>query len=118
MLRGMGDHSGIEWTEATWNPVSGCSKISPGCDRCYAEGITRRFPKTYPQGFKLTMREAAVDLPLHWRRPRTVFVNSMSDLFHTDVPEEFIARIFDVMERCPQHTFQVLTKRAERPSRE
>lgn len=113
----MADHSGIEWTEATWNPVSGCTKISPGCDRCYAERVTRRFPKTYPQGFTLTLRRDALDLPLRWRRPRVVFVNSMSDLFHTDVPESFIAEVFDVMRRCPQHTFQVLTKRGERLAR-
>ena len=113
----MSDHSGIEWTEATWNPVSGCTKISPGCDRCYAERMTRRFPKTYPNGFAVTLKPDALDLPLHWRRPRTVFVNSMSDLFHTEVPEAFIAQVFDVMVRCPQHTFQVLTKRGERLAR-
>jgi protein gp37 len=113
----MADHSGIEWTEATWNPVSGCTKVSPGCDRCYAERVTRRFPRTYPQGFQLTLRPGALDLPRRWRRPRTVFVNSMSDLFHTDVPEAFIRSVFEVMAECPQHTFQVLTKRAERLAR-
>jgi protein gp37 len=113
----MADHSGIEWTEATWNPVSGCTKISPGCDRCYAERITRRFPKTYPDGFKLTLRPDALELPRHWRRPRTVFVNSMSDLFHVAVPNVFIERVFEVMAQCPQHTFQILTKRAERLAR-
>jgi protein gp37 len=117
MLPAMADQSSIEWTEATWNPVSGCTKVSPGCDRCYAERITRRFPKTYPAGFALTLRPDALDLPLRWRRARTVFVNSMSDLFHVDVPEEFIAQVFTVMAACPQHTFQVLTKRAERLAR-
>lgn len=113
----MADHSAIEWTEATWNPTIGCTKVSPGCDRCYAERMTRRFPKTYPQGFALTLRPDALDLPLRWRRPRTVFVNSMSDLFHAEVPETFIAQVFDIMARSPQHTFQILTKRAERLSR-
>src|SRR5690348_6690934 len=113
----MAEHSAIEWTEATWNPTIGCTKVSPGCDRCYAERITRRFPKTYPHGFALTLRPDVLDLPRRWRQPRTVFVNSMSDLFHADVPEEFIRQVFDVMMQCPQHTFQVLTKRAERLSR-
>lgn len=113
----MADKSAIEWTEATWNPTIGCTKISPGCDRCYAERITRRFPQTYPQGFALTLRPDALDLPKHWRRPRTVFVNSMSDLFHADVPEAFIAHVFRVMGECSQHTFQVLTKRGERLAR-
>jgi Bacteriophage protein gp37 len=113
----MADHSGIEWTESTWNPTVGCTKVSPGCDRCYAERMTRRFPATYPQGFELTLRPEAIDLPRRWRRPRTVFVNSMSDLFHADVPEAFIRQVFDVMTECPQHTFQVLTKRAERAAR-
>jgi protein gp37 len=113
----MADHSHIEWTEATWNPTSGCTKVSPGCDRCYAERITQRFPKTFPHGFDLTLRPTALDLPLHWRRPRVIFVNSMSDLFHADVPESYITQVFDVMKRCPQHTFQVLTKRAERLAR-
>ena len=111
------DHSGIEWTEATWNPTSGCTKVSPGCDRCYAERITRRFPQTFPNGFRLTLREDALEIPLHWRRPRLIFVNSMSDLFHVDVPEEYLQRVFDVMRRTPQHTYQILTKRAERLAR-
>lgn len=110
----MSDHSGIEWTEATWNPTSGCTKVSPGCDRCYAERMALRFPKTFPNGFDLTLRPSALELPLHWRRPRTIFVNSMSDLFHVDVPESYIAQVFDVMRRTPQHTYQVLTKRAVR----
>jgi protein gp37 len=115
--RRMADHSGIEWTEATWNPTVGCTKVSPGCDRCYAERITRRFPGTYPQGFALTLRPDALELPFRWRRPRAVFVNSMSDLFHADVPEEFLRQVFEVMSQCPHHTFQVLTKRAERLAR-
>lgn len=110
----MADHSGIEWTEATWNPTTGCTKVSPGCDRCYAERLALRFPKTFPNGFALTTRPAALELPLRWKRPRIIFVNSMSDLFHSEVPESYIADVFDVMRRCPQHTFQVLTKRAER----
>ena len=113
----MADHSSIEWTEATWNPTSGCTKVSPGCDRCYAERIALRFPKTFPNGFALTLRRDALDLPMHWRRPRMIFVNSMSDLFHVDVPDAYIADVFDVMARTPQHTYQVLTKRAERLTR-
>src|SRR5579859_360047 len=109
----MADHSAIEWTEATWNPTTGCTKVSPGCDRCYAERLTRRFPKTYSQGFTLMLRADVLDLPLRWRRPRIVFVNSMSDVFHRDVPDDYIKQIFDVIVRSPQHTFQVLTKRAE-----
>jgi protein gp37 len=111
------DRSGIEWTEATWNPTSGCTKVSPGCDRCYAERITRRFPQTFPQQFQLTLRPDAIEAPLHWRRPRLIFVNSMSDLFHSDVPESYIREVFAVMERTPQHTYQILTKRAERLAR-
>ena len=111
------DNSAIEWTEATWNPTSGCTKVSPGCDHCYAERITRRFPKTFPNGFSLTLRPNALDIPLRWHRPRTIFVNSMSDLFHSEVPEDFIQSVFDVMCRTPHHTYQILTKRAERLAR-
>lgn len=111
------DHSPIEWTDATWNPTSGCTKVSPGCDRCYAERITTRFPGTFPNGFTLTLRPDALEIPLRWRRPRMIFVNSMSDLFHADVPEIYLQRVFDVMRRTPQHTYQVLTKRAERLAR-
>ena len=89
----------------------------PGCDRCYAERITQRFPNTFPQGFRLTVREDALEIPLHWRRPRLIFVNSMSDLFHVGVPEEYLKRVFDVMHQTPQHTYQILTKRAERLAR-
>ena len=113
----MSDHSAIEWTEATWNPTVGCTKVSPGCDRCYAERLVLRFPKTFTNGFELTLRPDALDLPFHWRRPRLIFVNSMSDLFHADVSEDYIARVFDVMVRTPRHTYQVLTKRAERLGR-
>ena len=111
------DRSNIEWTESTWNPTVGCTEVSPGCDLCYARKMTQRFPQTYPNGFGLTLRRHALDLPLRWRSPRVVFVNSMSDLFHADVPESYIAEVFSVMERCTQHTFQVLTKRAERLAR-
>jgi len=111
------DRSNIEWTESTWNPTVGCTEVSPGCDRCYPRRMTRRFPQTYPNGFDLTVRRHALDLPLRWRSPRLVFVNSMSDLFHADAPEDYIAEVFSVMECCPQHTFQVLTKRAERLAR-
>lgn len=111
------DHSSIEWTDSTWNPTVGCTKVSPGCDRCYAERVTQRFTQSFPRGFELTLRPDALELPLKWRRPRMVFVNSMSDLFHAGVPDAYIASVFDVMVRCPQHTFQILTKRAERVAR-
>jgi protein gp37 len=113
----MADHSAIEWTEATWNPTVGCTKVSPGCDRCYAERMALRFPRTFLNGFDLTLRPDTLELPLRWRRPRTIFVNSMSDLFHVDVPDSYIQQVFDVMVRTPQHTYQVLTKRAERLAR-
>jgi protein gp37 len=113
----MADHSGIEWTEATWNPTIGCTKVSPGCDRCYAERITQRFRTNFPNGFQLTLRPEALELPRKWRRSRMIFVDSMSDLFHADVPEPYIATVFDVMKDCPQHTFQILTKRAQRLAR-
>jgi protein gp37 len=111
------DHSAIEWTEATWNPTSGCTRVSPGCDRCYAERITRRFPKAFPNGFALTIRPDALDVPLHWKRPRFIFVNSMSDLFHQKVSDEYLQLVFDVMRRTPHHTYQILTKRAVRLAR-
>lgn len=114
----MGDKSAIEWTEATWNPVTGCTKVSLGCQHCYAETMSRRLKAMgqshYINGFEPTVHESALDLPLRWKRPRMIFVNSMSDLFHDDVPTDFILRVFDVMRRAPQHTFQVLTKRTER----
>lgn len=110
--------SKIEWTESTWNPVTGCTKISPGCKNCYAERMAMRLKvmkqPNYANGFNLTLHEHALNLPLKWKKPQTIFVNSMSDLFHKSVPEEFIQRVFDVMNRAPWHTFQVLTKRASR----
>ena len=114
----MAQASSIEWTEATWNPVTGCTKISPGCAHCYAERMAKRLKamgqKRYRNGFKLTLHPDVVEVPLRWKRPRTVFVNSMSDLFHEDVPVEFIANCFAAMEQASQHTFQILTKRPER----
>ena len=114
----MGTNSTIEWTEATWNPVTGCTKISPGCTHCYAERMAKRLQAmgqaNYVNGFKVAMHEHALELPLSWKKPRTVFVNSMSDLFHPAVPDEFILRVFDVMGRAGWHEYQVLTKRSER----
>jgi protein gp37 len=108
----------IEWTESTWNPVTGCTKISRGCQHCYAERMAVRLQAMgqarYRNGFRLTLHPEALELPLRWRQPQMVFVNSMSDLFHRGVPEEFIARVFAVMQQASHHTFQVLTKRAER----
>jgi protein gp37 len=113
----MAQGSTIEWTEATWNPVTGCTKVSAGCKNCYAERMAKRLQAMgtpqYANGFKLTPQPEMLDLPLRWKKPRTIFVNSMSDLFHKDLPLEYIQRVFDVMTRCPQHTFQVLTKRPE-----
>ncbi len=110
--------SGIEWTESTWNPLTGCTKISPGCKHCYAERMAKRLKAmgqpNYVNGFKLTMHEHVLEKPLEWKTPQVVFVNSMSDLFHKDVPLEFIQRVFDVMKRAHWHHFQVLTKRSER----
>lgn len=112
----MGDTTAIEWTDATWNPVTGCTKISAGCDHCYAERFSERFRGTpghpFEMGFDLTLRPERLDQPLRWRAPRMIFVNSMSDLFLKDVPNEFIARVCDTMERAHWHTFQVLTKRS------
>ena len=114
----MGQNSAIEWTETTWNPLTGCTKISPGCQHCYAERMSLRLQAmgqaNYANGFELTLQEHMVDAPLKWRKPRFVFVNSMSDLFHKDTPEEFILRVFDVMRRASWHVFQVLTKRSDR----
>jgi len=110
--------SGIEWTEATWNPVTGCSKVSPGCKHCYAERMALRLQAMghphYRDGFKVTLHEEALDLPLRWKRPRTIFVNSMSDLYHEDIPLAFINKVFAVMRKASWHRFQILTKRAER----
>jgi protein gp37 len=110
--------SKIEWTESTWNPVTGCNKISPGCKNCYAERMSKRLKamgqKNYLNGFKLTLQPHMLELPLRWKKPQTIFVNSMSDLFHKNVPLEYIQRVFDVMKRAHWHRFQVLTKRADR----
>ncbi len=114
----MANSSSIEWTEATWNPLTGCTKVSPGCKHCYAERMAKRLQAmhhpSYDHGFKLTLHEHLLELPLQWKRPRTIFVNSMSDLFHRDVPVEFIQRVFRTMSEASHHRFQVLTKRPER----
>jgi protein gp37 len=123
----MSDKTGIEWTDATWNPTTGCDQVSPGCDNCYALSMAKRLKamgspryrkdgdsKTSGPGFGLTMHPDALDQPLRWTKPRRIFVNSMSDLFHKDVTDEFLARVFAVMASAPQHTFQVLTKRHAR----
>lgn len=114
----MATNSHIEWTQMTWNPVTGCTKISQGCKHCYAERMAKRLramkQERYRNGFDVTLQEDLIDLPTRWKQPRVIFVNSMSDLFHKDVPLEFIQRIFATMKACPQHTFQVLTKRSDR----
>src|SRR5262245_27079231 len=114
----MGDNSAIEWTDATWNPVTGCTKLSPGCKNCYAERLALRLQamgnRRYRDGFRVTLHPDQVSLPLRWRGPRRIFVNSMSDLYHEDVPERFIRDVFDAMVRAERHIFQILTKRAER----
>ena len=110
--------SSIEWTEATWNPVTGCTQISPGCAHCYAKTFAERFRGVpghpYENGFDLQLRPDRLDQPLRWKKPRSIFVNSMSDLFHEDVPEKYIREVFEVMESASHHRFQVLTKRSER----
>jgi protein gp37 len=110
--------SRIEWTESTWNPLTGCNKISPGCKHCYAERMAKRLhamgQPNYVNNFKLTMHPQALEKPLEWKTPQVIFVNSMSDLFHKDVPLEFVQQVFDVMKRAHWHQFQVLTKRSER----
>ncbi len=126
----MADNSSIEWTEATWNPVTGCDRISPGCDNCYALTLSKRLkamgaekyqndgdPVTSGPGFGVTVHPQALDQPRLWRKPRTVFVNSMSDLFHARVPLGFVRDVFSVIADTPQHTYQVLTKRATRARR-
>ena len=111
-------YSTIEWTEATWNPLTGCTKISEGCKNCYAESLARRLKAmgnpSYTNGFKLTLHRHVLDYPLRWRKPHTIFVNSMSDLFHEDVPDEFIFDTFNIMKKAYWHRFQILTKRSER----
>jgi protein gp37 len=126
----MADHSGIEWTTATWNPTTGCDRVSEGCDNCYALMLARRLkamglskyqedgdPRTSGPGFGLTVHPETLEIPLRWQAPRLVFVNSMSDLFHARVSIKFTARVWAVMAQTPQHTYQVLTKRPERLSR-
>lgn len=114
----MSQNSSIEWTDATWNPTTGCTKVSPGCVNCYAERMAHRLKamgqERYRNGFSLTLQKDLIELPLKWKKPRMIFVNSMSDLFHRDVPENFILRCFQVMNEASQHRFQVLTKRPER----
>jgi protein gp37 len=114
----MGLKSAIEWTESTWNPVTGCTKISPGCTHCYAERMAERLQAmgqdNYRNGFRLTLQPHMLELPLRWKKPQAIFVNSMSDLFHEEVPLDYIQRVFDVMRRAHWHRFQVLTKRADR----
>lgn len=126
----MSDRSAIEWTEATWNPTTGCDRVSPGCDNCYALTLSKRLkamgsakyqtdgdPRTSGPGFGVAVHEDSLATPLQWRQPRVVFVNSMSDLFHAKVPAAFVRRVFEVMAATPQHTYQILTKRALRMSR-
>jgi protein gp37 len=114
----MADKTAIEWTNATWNPVTGCTKISAGCDNCYAERFAERFRDVrghpFRNGFDLTLRPERLEQPLKWIRSRMIFVNSMSDLFHKEVPQLFVDRVFDTMERADWHIFQVLTKRSSR----
>jgi protein gp37 len=114
----MATRSNIEWTEMTWNPVTGCTKISQGCKHCYAERMARRLKamgaERYRNGFRVTLHPDALEVPRRWKQPRVVFVNSMSDLFHEEVPLGYVARVFAIMHDCPQHKFQVLTKRSER----
>ena len=123
----MGDKTKIEWSDATWNPTTGCDRCSPGCDNCYALGVAARLkamgqanyqndgdPRTSGPGFGVTCHPHMLDIPLRWKRPRRIFVNSMSDLFHPDVPDGFIVAVWEVMRQSPQHTFQILTKRPTR----
>jgi len=114
----MAQSSDIEWTESTWNPVTGCDKVSSGCENCYAERMAKRLQamgqKNYTKGFSLTLQPHMLERPLSWKKPQTIFVNSMSDLFHKDVPATYIKRVFDVMVRAHWHRFQVLTKRSAR----
>lgn len=111
-------NSTIEWTDATWNPVTGCTQVSAGCDHCYAKAFAERFRNVpdhpYEQGFDLRLWPERLELPIRWRKPRRIFVNSMSDLFHADVPDDFIVSVFDTMARANQHIYQVLTKRPRR----
>ncbi|SRR5712691_5115777 len=114
----MATNSHIEWTDATWNPVTGCTKISPGCKHCYAERLANRLKAmgqaNYRNGFEVTLHPSMLEHPLHWKTPKRIFVNSMSDLFHKDVPLAYIKDVFDVMRRAHWHQYQVLTKRSDR----
>src|SRR5579883_1731123 len=117
----MSDKSAIEWTDATWNPVTGCTQVSPGCDHCYAKTFAQRFQGVpghpYEQGFALRLWPNRLDLPLHWKKPRKIFVNSMSDWCHEDIPDAFVLSMFTTMLEAPWHTYQLLTKRAPRMAR-
>jgi protein gp37 len=112
----MAENSEIEWTDATWNPTTGCTKVSRGCDNCYAERLSERFRgikgHPYSQGFDLKLWSERLNLPIYWKRPKRIFVNSMSDLFHKDIPESFVHKVFDTMEEADWHTYQILTKRS------
>jgi protein gp37 len=114
----MGTKSNIEWTQSTWNPITGCDKISPGCKHCYAERMSLRLKamgqRNYVNGFSLTLHESSMDLPLRWKKPQVIFVNSMSDLFHSEVPTDFILGVFATMLRAHWHRYQILTKRSDR----
>jgi len=111
----MGSTTKIEWAEKTWNPVVGCTQISPGCANCYAKTIAERFgPPAYPNGFDVTLKPHKMDEPKRWKTPSRIFVNSMSDLFHEDVPRNYVEKVFETMKACPQHQFLILTKRPER----
>ena len=112
----MAQQSGIEWTESTWNPVTGCNKVSPGCKNCYAETMAKRLQamgqENYKNGFELTLQPHMLERPLEWKTPQTIFVNSMSDLFHEDVPLDYIKEVFRIMNEADWHHYQILTKRA------
>lgn len=113
----MAINSHIEWTGSTWNPVTGCTKVSPGCKHCYAERMAKRLKgmgqPNYANGFEVTLQKQALEIPLKWKKPQTIFVNSMSDIFHDKVPDDFVLQVFDVMSKAKWHCFQVLTKRPE-----
>jgi protein gp37 len=114
----MANDSKIEWTDSTWNPTTGCTKVSQGCKNCYAERLSKRLmamgQENYRDGFKLTLHETMLSIPLKWKKPKRIFVDSMSDLFHEDVPDDFIFKVFSVMEKASWHIFQILTKRSHR----
>jgi protein gp37 len=110
----MSSNTGIEWCDRTWNPVTGCNKVSPGCTHCYAEALTKRFHANFPNGFDVTLHYDRITQPYKWKKPSRIFVNSMSDLFHEDVSLEFLKQVFDVMRETPHHIYQILTKRDKR----